>query len=236
MKLIVCSSSSAGNGYVLNSRWGESLIIEAGVYKPLFMAAVNPVGCIVSHHHSDHAKYIGIVSKRTPVGGTEDTVRGIPTATAFTEGKTYDFGMFRVTPFRVPHSNADESDCPSFGYLINHPDMGSLLFATDTFTLPYRFPNVNHFLIEANYCDDLLNKQVEEGKTSFAQRKRIQLSHMSIKGCIESIRQCGVEKTRTITLCHVSTRHANPSEFVHQVQSEFGVPTFIARKGVKIDL
>lgn len=233
MKLIVCSSSSAGNGYVLNSI-DESLIIEAGVYKPLFHVAVNPVGCIVSHHHGDHAKYAAQIARRTTIGGTEDTVKDLPSAIVFKEGKTYGFSRFSVTPFSVPHTNADETPCPSFGYLIRHPEMGTLLFATDTFTLPYRFPNVNHFLIEANYQDNILNEQVENGKTSFAQKKRIQLSHMSLHGCIESIRQCGVGKCRSITICHVSSRHANPSEMVHAIQSEFGIPTYIAKKGAEI--
>lgn len=235
MKLIVCSSSSAGNGYVLTSG-EESLLIEAGVYKPMFKAAENPVGCIVSHHHGDHAKYVAQIAKRTSIGGPKDTIDGLPSAIAFTSGQTYAFGQFFVTPFHVPHTNADESPCTSFGYLIRHQQMGTMLFATDTFTLPYRFPNVNHFLIEANYSDEILNKQVDEGTTSFAQKKRIQLSHMSLHGCIESLRQCGVRSTRTITLCHISSRHADPTEFVHAVQSEFGVPTYAAKKGLEVEL
>ena len=239
MRLIVLNSNSKGNGYILDSDKG-SLLLEAGfcsrVINP-FARATHPVfGCVVSHHHSDHATYARAFARRCLLRGTDDLNDVAPEAMPMKEGKTYTFGDFRVSPFNVPHYNADESICQNFGYLIRHPEMGTLLFATDTFTLPYRFPNVNHFLIECNYQDEILNEQVENGETTFSQKKRIQISHMSLKGCIAAIRQCGTEHCRTITLCHISSRHANPEEMVHAVQSEFGIPTYIATKLAKIEL
>lgn len=239
MKLIVLNSNSSGNGYVLASSSG-SLLLEAGCYtrhvNP-FIKAVHPVfGCVVSHHHTDHAKYAKHIAQRCMLRGTEDTVDGIQGALPMKEGKTYAFGDFHVAPFTVQHYNADESVCENFGYLIRHPEMGTLLFATDTFTLPYRFQNVNHFLIECNYQDEILNEQVEKGETSFSQKKRIQLSHMSLQGCIAAIRQCGTGRCRSITLCHISSRHADSEVMVRTVQSEFGVPVYIAKKRAEIPL
>ena len=234
MKLTILSSSSAGNGYILSSG-DEELLIEAGA-RNMLSHARNPVGCIVTHHHQDHAKYARQIARRIPLGSTPDVAGSIMSATSFKEGHTYGFSRFSVTPFHVPHYNNDETPCPAFGYVIRHPQMGVMLFATDTFSLPYRIPGVNHFFIEANYSDLLLNAQVEAGHTSVAQKKRIQLSHMSMHGCIETIRQCGTDKARTIILCHLSSRHANPSEFVHEIQGAFGIPTYAARKNMEITL
>ena len=62
MKLIVLGSSSSGNCYILDNG-KEALIIEAGirfqeVKKALDFNLRKVVGCVVTHAHNDHAKYI----------------------------------------------------------------------------------------------------------------------------------------------------------------------------------
>ena len=62
MKLIVLGSSSSGNCYILDNG-NEALIIEAGirfqeVKKALDFNLRKVVGCVVTHAHNDHAKYI----------------------------------------------------------------------------------------------------------------------------------------------------------------------------------
>ena len=62
MRLKVIGSSSAGNGYILeNDR--EALLIEAGcrfaeVKEALGYNIRKVAGCIVSHEHKDHARYV----------------------------------------------------------------------------------------------------------------------------------------------------------------------------------
>jgi phosphoribosyl 1,2-cyclic phosphodiesterase len=239
MKLISLNSNSKGNGYVLSSPKG-SLLLEAGFcsrnVNPFQLAVLPVLGCVVSHHHTDHAKFARQFARRVETRGTQSLAELVPDVMPMAEGKTYHFGDFSVSPFKVPHYNADETICENFGYLIHHPEMGSLLFATDTFMLPYKFPKVNHFLIECNYQDELLNDQVEHGDTTLSQKKRIQLSHMSLNGCIEALKQCGVEKTRTIVLCHLSARHADPDAMVKAIQSKFGIPVYVAKKNNDIPL
>ena len=63
MKLIIIGSSSKGNSYALQSDSGEILLIEAGIPLKEVKRAIGyktskVVGCITSHVHSDHAKYI----------------------------------------------------------------------------------------------------------------------------------------------------------------------------------
>lgn len=232
-ELRVVRSSSKGNCYALVTKTG-TLLLEAGARLDAVRRIAplsNVVGCVVTHKHSDHAAFIKKYAARFPLGAPYDTIKEYEiqrSALPLAENVTVRFGRFDVAPFRVPHSNADGSDCPAFGYLVRHPDFGSLLFATDTYMLPYKFPNVRHFLIEANYDDDTIEEAVRSRKISGKQRDRILLSHMSIDNTIKSILQCGTEKTLTITLCHLSSRHANPSEFRHRVQQRFGIPTYIA--------
>jgi hypothetical protein len=56
MELIVLSSSSTGNGYILKSSSGESLILEAGVRLKEIKQILNfdlsgVVGVCISHSH-----------------------------------------------------------------------------------------------------------------------------------------------------------------------------------------
>lgn len=62
MKLKVLGSSSAGNCYVLDNG-NEALILEAGVAfakvkKALGFNLRKVAGCLITHQHNDHAKYI----------------------------------------------------------------------------------------------------------------------------------------------------------------------------------
>lgn len=62
MKLICLGSSSTGNGYLLQASDG-TLMVECGtpmqsVKKALGWQIGGIVGCVVSHEHQDHAKYL----------------------------------------------------------------------------------------------------------------------------------------------------------------------------------
>lgn len=235
MQLIVISSSSRGNAYALVGE-NETLLLEAGVpftkvRRALNYNTSNIVGCCISHRHSDHAKYIEEIASRVPVVCNEDVVekKGIKAITP-KEGETVKLGGFSITPFLVKH------DVLSYGYLINHPQCGVILFATDTDTLPYQFEGVNHWLIEANYSDKILHDALYEGRIDRRQCERIMVSHMSLENCIRNLRESHAENADTITLIHLSSRHSNPKQFADTVAGAFGVPTQVASKGISVNL
>lgn len=239
MKLHILGSSSSGNGYALVSGDGEIFLIEAGIKAKEMTKGidyrVNAVsGCIVSHAHGDHSLYATAYSKLgIRIGCNQDVANkkvGLLYPNVMQEGKTYGFGSFRVTPFEVKH------DVPNFGYIVYHKEMGTLLFATDTYTLPFEFRNVNHFLIEANYSDDILNENVRKGNIDVGQRKRLMVSHMSINNCLLNLSRCHAEKSHNIILIHLSSRNSDASVFKTRVASRFAVPTYIAEKGLTINL
>ena len=239
MKLITISSSSAGNAYALD--FGkEILLLEAGCKMADVKRAINfrlqdVVGCCVSHCHGDHAKYATEYAKfGVKVYCNQDVIdkKQFP-YDSYKEvhpGKTFSVGSFRVAPLELHH------DVPNNGYLIQHPSMGTLCFITDTYKMGNFITGIDHWLIEANYDDRILKVNVEDGKIDRAQANRLMLSHLSLDNTVQYLRMCEAEKSKTITLCHLSERNSDPDIFKQTVAGAFGVPTFIASKGTIVEL
>ena len=232
MNIRVVGSNSSGNGYAIECG-SEVLLLEAGcslreVGRMTDLSKV--VGALISHKHIDHAKYASEYVKRFRVAGPSD-IKG---AESIFEGKTGKMGGYSFTPFVVPHSNNDGSRCANAGYLIRHKMMGTLLFVTDTYVIPWRIRKVNHFMIEANYSDARLDHAVEIGDISRSHADRIRLSHFSLDNAMKCIEQSGLEEARSVTLIHLSDRHADMRDFKRTAMRRLGVPVYIAYKGETI--
>ena len=240
MELKVINSSSLGNAYALDSG-NEIILLEAGCKMADVKRAINfrladVVGCLVTHEHGDHCKYATEYAKfGVNVYGPQDIADkkqfSYDKYHALTAEKTYHIGSFDVVPFSNFH------DCPIFGYLIRHQDCGTILFSTDSYKIGMTLRGVDHFLIEANYSDELLKENVWNGNINKAQADRIMLSHMSLEYCIKYLQDCEAQKSaKTITLCHLSERNSDLQMFRTAVARTFGVPTFIAKKGKIVEL
>lgn len=238
MELRIIGSSSRGNGYLLETGNGDQLLIEAGCHLRAFkevgkLKRSRACGMIVSHEHGDHCKYVReFTSAGIEVYSTsavkENNKFGV---TAVEHGKTYQVGDFRVTPLKVEH------DVECFAYLVHHPEMGTLMFATDCWNLHQVVKGVSHYLIEANYQDEVLDEAVRTGKTIQSMADRVRLSHMSLKHCVEYLKMCDAGKTaKTITLIHASERHLDKKNAELTVAGQTGVPTWVAKKGLEIVL
>lgn len=240
MKLIVIGSNSAGNGYALDAG-GEILLLEAGLVLKSVKSAIDfrtdkVVGCLVTHEHGDHAKYAESYTKNgITIYGNKSLMEkknfAFGSHVQMVPEKTYHIGGFDVVPFINYH------DVEIFGYIIRHPQMGILFFSTDSYKIGMTIKGVDHFLIEANYSDELLKKSVWSGKIQQPQADRIMTSHMSLDYCIRYLRDCEADKSaKTITLCHLSERNSNHLSFRNIVAGSFGVPTYVAEKGAVIEL
>lgn len=232
MKLIISGSSSQGNSYALQSDSGEILLIEAGIPLKEVKRAIGyktskVVGCITSHVHGDHAKYIPEYLKAgISVSSNDEVAEKYPGVDTMSENITFKFGNFGVTPFEVQH------DAKNFGYLIHEPSYGTIFFATDCYNLNFVIQGCNTYLAECNYSDAILDKAVAEGKTPRSQADRVRLSHMSLEHAISWLQDCDVEHCASkIILIHGSARHLNPSLAVNKFQQVLGVPTFYASSG-----
>jgi phosphoribosyl 1,2-cyclic phosphodiesterase len=241
MKLTVLSSSSKGNGYILRSSTGETLLIEAGVKlievkKALDFDVRQIVGCLVSHEHGDHAKYhrnyydngINLYMSN----GTADILGYI---SKWFKGRlkvNYEtkIGNFRVIPFSVKHDAAEP-----LGFLINHTEMGNLLFATDTYYLPNKFKNLNNILIEANYSEPILTENVQNGLVSAAQQERTMFSHLSLENCIKTLNANDLSKVNNIVLIHLSDNNSHAENFKNAVKKATVKTVVIAKKDLTME-
>ena len=239
MKLVCAGASSSGNSFALQSNSGQTLFLEAGCHlKDIerqlgYHIDFSHVWLLVSHFHGDHSKYICEFARRGIKCCSNESVRDKYDdieVTPLNEGSLVKLGEFEVLPFLVEH------DVPDYGYLIRHPEMGGLVFFTDAYNVPYKFIGVKHWLVEVNYEDTLLNDNWISGRIDKAQRDRLMLSHFSLENCVNYLHDCHASRSNTIIATHLSSRNADPDHVKAALEREFGVPTYIAKKGLKVEL
>ena len=239
MKLKVIRTGSAGNCYILKPTTGESLILEAGVNirdvaKFIAFKWSDIAGVLVTHEHQDHAAHITDFQARgINVYATEGTAQKCGNSNIKTIDNTPEFslGDFKIRWFDTVHDAAHP-----VGFLIFHPEMGKLLFVTDTAEIRQNFVGINHLMIEANFDEnhpnfnDLTKKWLE----------RVRLSHFSIT----KARQFAVKQAQTLQTCiliHLSKRHADVKDFETKVKQSLlevgsGANVYVARNFGIIDL
>ena len=185
MRLNVLGSDSNGNCYVLQND-KEALIIEAGVRfsevkKALKWQLSKVVGAVITHEHNDHAKYVrdfvsnGITVLALPSVFKAKGIDSLSFRKEIEPMHGYIVGGFKVFAIPVCH------DVPCVGFIIEHEDMGRMLFVTDTMMLEYRVPGLNHILLEANYAEDILDTKIEAGSVPLSMKPRLIHSHMEIE-------------------------------------------------------
>jgi len=239
MRLEVLGSSSKGNCYLLKAE-DDILILEAGVpIKEIKMALGfdfrNVKGCLLSHEHGDHSKSaIDLHNMGIPIYATKGTREaiGLPHKTScemVPEYTTLKIGGFNVIAYNSKHDAAE----PCM-FLIYHPEMGSLVFATDTYLIPYDFKGIDHYLIEANYSLKILNEKVCNGTLNTKLAQRIMKSHLSLERAIQQVK--GSDTLQNVILIHLSDSNSNAEEFKAEVQKATGKQVYIADKGVQINL
>ena len=230
------NSGSKGNGYVLISV-GEILLLECGVpakdmLKTIDYQTSKVVGCLLSHEHGDHAKYIKqYMQYGVKVYGSDEVQSNIELIygekiEGIKRMNRKKLGSFSVIPFRVPHG---ETDCD--GWLIDSPE-GKLLFITDAEYCPYDFSkmNINYGLIECNYSMDNISFEHDEVKN-----RRVVQTHMEVQTCKRLIQSINSESLRSIGLIHLSAENGNPQRFRDEIRSvvDSDVDIWVAEKGLE---
>ncbi len=240
MKLKILGSSSKGNCYILESS-NEALIIEAGIRMSKIKKALKfdlnkVVGAIISHEHNDHAGYITeIVASGITALALESvfTSRGLA-GKSFTKPiiplKRYKVGGFLIMPLEVKH------DVPCVGFIVDHKEMGRLLFVTDTMMLEFVVPGLNHIMIEANYADDILLDNIENGRTPESMRPRLLRSHMELETTKSILLGNDLSKVSNIILIHLSDGNSDEAHFVRETEELTGKCIYAANAGMDIDL
>ena len=234
MKLKVLGSGSSGNCYILEND-NEALIIEAGlpfmkVKKALNFNVMKIKAVLITHIHSDHHFYWFQYARA-----------GIPVFEPFRlDGSNLEFdnSQFRVMAFdnrdksgRWLHNNSDGSECPCYGFHITHPEIGSLVYATDTEYVRWRFKAVNHILCEANYDMQF----VDRDEPNYEHRLR---GHMSLDTALEFMSTNDNPALRNVVLIHLSDKSGDPALFKQKTEEtiKYGADVYVAEKGLEISL
>jgi phosphoribosyl 1,2-cyclic phosphodiesterase len=234
MDLKVIGSGSSGNCYLLDDG-KQILVIEAGV--PFLQVKEKAgfqtnriVGVLSSHCHQDHRKYLHEYIEAGITCLQENTLVGICSKRSGIS--MVRLGEFVVRPFEVPH------DVPCYGYQIEHPDMGKLVFVTDAKYVKYTFPEVNHIMVEANYAQDILDENMNNEVIPKSLRDRIMNSHMSFDTAKSMVEANKSPHLRNVIMCHLSSHNSDKKRFKEEMQEVAGpyCKVTVATKGVGIPL
>lgn len=242
MRLTVLGSGSSGNGYILQND-NEALIIECGM--PLQDAATElcgnmqkVVGCLVTHSHGDHAKFIAQYARPFHIFATKGTLE---------EKKANDNDFhyhavpmlkeFKVKNFVIKAFETEHDTKEPCGFIIYHPDFGNMLFMTDTHHVKYKFTfPFDYILIECNHIDSLVDKNVKEHIIPKKVGIRAKATHMSLERCIDCLKECDLHNTKAIVLLHLSANNGNSELFVKEVTKAIGKAVYVAQNGLFLEL
>jgi len=242
MKLRVLGSSSGGNCYLLESSEGETLIVECGIDLKEIKKALNfnfskVAGCLVTHEHKDHSKQIvNLMTLGVKVYASKGTFKSILEIPGnavhekyfLKEMNSYRIGSFVIVPFGVKHDAREP-----LGFLISHNECGLILFATDTYYIPYNFNefDIHHVMVECNYSKEILkaNNQLEKLKD------RIMQSHFELEDVKDFFTANEFGEVRDIVLLHLSNANSNAEQFKDVIGKWMQKPVYIADKGLEVD-
>ncbi len=241
MMMHCLGSSSSGNCYILRSSTHEALIIECGVKFQNIQRAIdwkpeNVAGCIISHRHRDHcASLKDVIKNGIQTYAHKDVFDSfnLRTRTFCNEIQHIQkvkIGKYNILPLNVMH------DVPCFAFIITHPEMGNLFFVTDTMYVEYRINNLNHIMIEANYSDEILQYNIDNGIEPRAMRDRLLNTHMELKTTLKVLSETDLKDVNEVILLHLSHRNSDSEAFKASVEQNI-IPTVeIASSALKINL
>ena len=135
--------------------------------------------------------------------------------------------LFRSQPLSVPHS------CECYAYIIQHEEFGKLVFATDCSAFKYKIKSVNHWLLEANYSEQILITKMCDNEIS----RSLYWNHLELEDCINALKVNFSADTQSITLIHLSDTNSDEKEFVKRVKRELGFDNVVvADRGMEIEI
>ncbi|MFB5946084.1 MBL fold metallo-hydrolase [Albibacterium profundi] len=237
MQLKVLSTGSKGNCYLLENEH-ESLIIELGIRFSRIKQGIGfninkVVGALCTHEHKDHSFAISdalnagitvVASKGTAKACKVDHHR----LSHIAHGQKTKLGNFEVMAFTVLHDCAEP-----INFLIRHPETGLIAFITDTYYVPNTFPGLNNIIIEANYCQKIINKKLATGMKFL--RDRVIQSHMSIETCKNFLLANDLSAVNNIVLIHLSDSNSNAFEFQKTIENATQKAVTVADDGLLLE-
>lgn len=231
-------SSSKGNCYRLLSG-GRALLLECGlpwkeIRRKLNFETSELDGCLVSHHHGDHSRSIKeVMAAGIDVFASLETFKNLDiqlSHRAHVIHETLENGMFAVChtaplgPWSVRPFDTVHDSPGSIGFFIEDRSGDKLLFLTDTAYCKYRFHRINIIMIEANFSEAILERNVNAGMIDPARAKRVRENHFSIEKVIDFLKANDLSRCRATHLLHLSDGNSDAEMFKKMVQEATGIP------------
>lgn len=222
----VLASGSKGNCYLIDD--GKTkLLLDAGIpFNQIQIGCdfcVSDIsGCLISHKHGDHARAIKDLIKRSiNVYGPKD-IQNINFRTLVLEPLVkYNIGTFTIVPFELNH------DVECYGYQINSIRKEKLIYITDTAYVKYKFSELTHIMIEANYDGEIIRKNTLNMDIQGNLANRIIQSHMSIDTVEEFLEANDLSKLQQVYLLHLSDNNSNANKFKDRIQKKTGAEVYV---------
>lgn len=133
--------------------------------------------------------------------------------------KPINMGGFTVKPFDLTtidgswtHTNADGTECPCYGFLITHKEMGRMLYITDTELIKWRFKGINHILLGVNYDKDLVDTDNPKANHVFR-------GHLSIDTACDFVKANYSDSLQNVIMCHLSSENADKDSFIEKMKN-----------------
>ena len=237
MRILTIGTGSQGNCYLLEVR-GESLILECGngqydrLKRALKYDFSKVSGALISHSHQDHAGDVREILKRgIHAAAPSDVFNGLQKYEIYTHTAEHQKGLamgnFKVIPLRMEH----DVECLSY-WIKNGTE--TLFFATDIVGVPYELPPTDYLMIEANYSRKIIDEKLFSGEIHKSLHDRIIRSHMSFETARLFISQ--QPNLKGIILIHLSAHNSDKETFEMAIQEDTGIPTYIAKPDLNIEL
>lgn len=221
MIIRVIGTGSQGNCYYVE-RSGMALIIEAGISYDTVTRVLGEdikkvVGVLVTHEHGDHIKYVqDFINRGYEVYMSNGTATGagIPQymVNVIQAKQPFFLKDFHIMPFELEHDVLEPT-----GFMIDIEDK-RLVFATDTYYIKYKFPNVTHYIVECNHD---METMLSSGDNKYLV-SRIMESHMSLETLVKYFKASDLSKVEEIHLIHASSRNGNRNLIADTIKRHTG--------------
>lgn len=143
------------------------------------------------------------------------------------KGRKTSIGGFKIQPIPLQHS------CECFGYLIETSDNQRIVFATDCCEFLYKIKNVNHWLIECNWSEEILIDNMCNNEEMRSRHEH----HLELNDTIFALKENFSSSMNTIVLLHLSNGNSNEAMFKSRISKELGFFNIhIAKKGLSLQL
>ncbi|MCF0190522.1 MAG: MBL fold metallo-hydrolase [Marinilabiliaceae bacterium] len=232
MILKVISTGSKGNAYILQAADGETLLIEAGVAMSIVGRHIKDMkmvrGCLITHEHIDHTSAINSYTRMAiDLYMTQGTFYALKSGDKITDRlhryhiretlKPFSCGKYQVIPFPTKHDAAQP-----VGYLIQHPECGKIVFATDTASISCQFKGVGHWIVECNYMEAVLHDRLCQGAITKAQYDKSH-THMCLHDLVNYLSTADLSQTKGIYLIHLSDGNSDEAIMKRVIEERTGI-------------